>query len=53
MASMPPGLGTPGITVRPIVLADGDPETCEVFWDDVRVPVTNRLVEPGLVGRWR
>jgi alkylation response protein AidB-like acyl-CoA dehydrogenase len=42
---------TPGITVRPIVLADGDPETCEVFWDDVRVPVTNRLGDPG-VG-WR
>jgi alkylation response protein AidB-like acyl-CoA dehydrogenase len=42
---------TPGITVRPIVLADGDPETCEVFWDDVRVPVANRLGEPG-VG-WR
>jgi alkylation response protein AidB-like acyl-CoA dehydrogenase len=41
----------PGITVRPIVLADGNPETCEVFWDDVRVPVANRLGDPG-VG-WR
>ncbi len=39
---------SPGITVRPIVLADGDPETCEVFWDDVRVPVSQRLGEPGL-----
>jgi alkylation response protein AidB-like acyl-CoA dehydrogenase len=42
---------TPGITVRPIVLADGDPDTCEVFWDDVRVPVSHRLGDPG-VG-WR
>ena len=39
---------TPGITVRPIVLADGDPETCEVFWDDVRVPAANRLGDPGV-----
>ena len=31
---------SPGITVRPIVLADGDPETCEVFWDNVEVPAS-------------
>jgi alkylation response protein AidB-like acyl-CoA dehydrogenase len=36
-----------GITVRPIVLANGDPETCEVFWDSVRVPASHRLGEPG------
>jgi alkylation response protein AidB-like acyl-CoA dehydrogenase len=38
---------TPGITVRPIVLADGDPETTEVFWDDVEIPVDQRLGQPG------
>ncbi len=32
---------TPGITVRPIVLIDGEPEVNEVFFDDVRVPVGN------------
>lgn len=36
-----------GVEVRPIVLADGDPETAEVFWDDVEVPVENRLGEEG------
>jgi alkylation response protein AidB-like acyl-CoA dehydrogenase len=39
---------TPGITVRPIILADGNPETCEVFWDDVRVPAANRLGGEGI-----
>ena len=38
---------TPGITVRPIVLADGDPETCEVFWDNVEVPAAQMLGQPG------
>lgn len=38
---------TPGITVQPIRLADGSPETSEVFWDDVRVPAANRLGEEG------
>ena len=42
---------SPGIEVRPIVLADGDPETCEVFWDNVHVPVENRLGDPG--AGWR
>jgi alkylation response protein AidB-like acyl-CoA dehydrogenase len=38
---------TPGITVRPIVLADGSPETSEVFWDDVPVPASQMLGSPG------
>jgi alkylation response protein AidB-like acyl-CoA dehydrogenase len=40
-------MSTPGITVRPIVLADGSPETTEVFWDDVVVPADLMLGEPG------
>lgn len=32
---------SPGITVRPIVNLAGDDEFCEVFFDDVEVPVTN------------
>jgi alkylation response protein AidB-like acyl-CoA dehydrogenase len=39
---------SPGITVRPIVLSDGDPETCEVFWDNVQVPAAQLLGTPGL-----
>ena len=38
---------SPGVEPRPIVLADGDPETAEVFWDGVEVPVENRLGEEG------
>ena len=37
----------PGITVAPIVLADSNPETCEVFWDSVEVPVDQRLGAEG------
>jgi alkylation response protein AidB-like acyl-CoA dehydrogenase len=37
----------PGITVRPIRLADGRSEVNEVFFDDVRIPDTQRL---GAVG---
>lgn len=37
----------PGVDARPIVLADGDPETAEVFWDEVTVPVENRLGDEG------
>jgi alkylation response protein AidB-like acyl-CoA dehydrogenase len=33
----------PGITVRPIELVDGSREVNEVFLDDVRVPVADRL----------
>jgi pimeloyl-CoA dehydrogenase large subunit len=36
---------TPGITVRPIVTIDGGAEVNEVFFDDVRVPVENRVGE--------
>ncbi len=32
---------SPGITVRPIVLLDGTSEVNEVFFDDVKVPVSN------------
>jgi pimeloyl-CoA dehydrogenase large subunit len=36
---------TPGITVRPIQTIDGGREVNEVFFDDVRVPVENRVGE--------
>ena len=36
---------TPGITVRPIQTIDGSHEVNEVFFDDVRVPVENRIGE--------
>ena len=36
---------TPGITVRPIITLDGHHETNEMFLEDVRVPVANRLGE--------
>lgn len=36
-----------GVEARPIVLANGDPETAEVFWDNVEVPAENRLGEEG------
>jgi pimeloyl-CoA dehydrogenase large subunit len=36
---------TPGITVRPIITLDGNHETNEVFFDNVRVPVANRVGE--------
>ncbi|MGY6633434.1 MAG: acyl-CoA dehydrogenase family protein [Alkalilacustris sp.] len=38
-------LDTPGITMRPIELLDGEPEVNEVFFDDVRVPVENLVGE--------
>ena len=38
---------TPGITVRPIVAADGHHGFNEVFFDQVRVPVANRIGEEG------
>src|SRR6476646_1215708 len=34
---------TPGITVRPLILMDGRHEVNEVFFDDVEVPVENRV----------
>ncbi|MBU3740228.1 MAG: pimeloyl-CoA dehydrogenase large subunit [Rhodoferax sp.] len=36
---------SPGITVRPIVLMDGEAEVNEVFFDDVEVPVENLIGE--------
>lgn len=38
-------MASPGITVRPIRTLAGDHEFNEVFFDDVRVPVVNRLGE--------
>src|SRR3712207_5051427 len=34
---------SPGITVRPIQTIDGGAEVNEVFFDDVRVPIENRV----------
>jgi len=36
---------SPGITIRPIVTIDGHHETNEMFLDQVRVPVANRVGE--------
>ncbi len=36
---------TPGITVRPLILMDGEHEVNEVFFDDVKVPVENLVFE--------
>ena len=38
---------SPGVTVRPILSASGDHELNEVFLDDVRVPVANRIGAEG------
>jgi pimeloyl-CoA dehydrogenase large subunit len=38
---------SPGITVRPIVTMDGGAEVNEVFFDEVKVPVENRVGEEG------
>jgi alkylation response protein AidB-like acyl-CoA dehydrogenase len=40
-------LTAPGVTVRPIVLANGDEEFAEVFLDDVLVPASDMLGAPG------
>ena len=37
----------PGITVRPIITLDEDHEVNEVFFDNVRVPLENRVGEEG------
>ncbi|TGD71287.1 acyl-CoA dehydrogenase [Mangrovimicrobium sediminis] len=44
-------LDTPGVTVRPIPQLDGLPGFAEIFFDDVEVPVANRLGEEG--AGWR
>jgi alkylation response protein AidB-like acyl-CoA dehydrogenase len=36
---------TPGITVRPIIMMDGEHEINEVWFEDVRVPVENLIGE--------
>ncbi|TNE90477.1 MAG: acyl-CoA dehydrogenase [Deltaproteobacteria bacterium] len=36
-------MNTPGITVRPIQLISGASPFCEVFFEDVRVPASNRV----------
>lgn len=38
-------LKTPGITIRPIWNLAGEDEFCEVFFDDVRVPLANLVGE--------
>lgn len=40
-------LDAPGVTVRPIRQLDGDTGFAEIFFDDVRIPVTNTLGEEG------
>ncbi len=43
-------LRTPGITIRPIHTLAGEPEFCEVFFDNVRVPADNLVGQ--LHGGW-
>jgi alkylation response protein AidB-like acyl-CoA dehydrogenase len=38
-------MDAPGITVRPIISMSGEHEVNQIFFDDVRVPVANRLGE--------
>ncbi len=38
---------SPGITIRPIVSMDGLEEFCEVFYDDVRTPLSNVVGDVG------
>jgi alkylation response protein AidB-like acyl-CoA dehydrogenase len=38
---------TPGVTVRPIVTIDGGKEINEVIFEDVRVPIANRVGNEG------
>ena len=40
-------LADPGVTVRPIEAANGRAEFAEMFFDDVRVPRSNVIGEPG------
>ena len=39
---------SPGITVRPTVLLDGTPEVNEIWFENVRVPVANRVGDENL-----
>ncbi len=36
---------SPGVTVRPIIMLDGEPEVNEVFFDNVEVPAANLIGE--------
>ena len=38
-------MSAPGIEIRPIVTMDGGAEFCEVFYTDVRIPLTNVVGE--------
>ena len=40
-------LDTPGITIRPLHTMHGVDEFCEVYFDDVEVPASRMLGEPG------
>ncbi|OJU18266.1 MAG: acyl-CoA dehydrogenase [Sphingomonas sp. 66-10] len=40
-------MASPGVTVRPILSASGDHELNQVFLDEVRVPVANRIGAEG------
>ncbi len=40
-------LSAPGVTVRPIRQLHGDTGFAEIFFDDVRVPVANRIADEG------
>jgi alkylation response protein AidB-like acyl-CoA dehydrogenase len=44
-------MATPGIVVRPIKTINGDEHFCEVFYDDVRIPVANVVGE--IDGGWQ
>jgi alkylation response protein AidB-like acyl-CoA dehydrogenase len=37
----------PGVTIKPIVLLDGEPEVDEIFFDNVKVPLENLVGEEG------
>ena len=43
-------MSTPGVSVRPIITIEGDHEVNEVHFEDVRVPVENRIGDEG--GGW-
>jgi alkylation response protein AidB-like acyl-CoA dehydrogenase len=43
----PSGEPLPGITIRPIRTMDGTEEFCEVFFDDVTVPSSRMVGQPG------
>lgn len=44
-------VNVPGIIIRPIKISDGSPETCEMFFDDVEIPIENRIGDEG--AGWR